>query len=97
MFHDICNAYYDASVSQSDFNALLDWLKPRAANGTVVKTVAEALSAPPPPADTTPPTTTISCNGASCPATALSAPVSISLAATDSGGSGAAATRRDGR
>ena len=92
MFHDICNSCYDASASQSDFNAFLDWLAPRAANGTIVKTVREALDSPTPPPDTTPPTTSISCNGASCPATPLSAPVTVSLSATDSG-SGVASTR----
>jgi peptidoglycan/xylan/chitin deacetylase (PgdA/CDA1 family) len=94
MFHDICNGCYDASVSQSDLSALLDWLKTREANGTFVKSVREALEAPPPPppSDTTAPATSISCNGSSCPSTALSAPVSIGLSATDAG-SGVAATR----
>jgi peptidoglycan/xylan/chitin deacetylase (PgdA/CDA1 family) len=93
MFHDICNGCYDASVSQSDFNALLDWLQPRAAQGTVVKTVREALNTTLPPPDTTPPTTSISCNGGTCPATALSPPVTVSLSASDGGGSGVASTR----
>jgi peptidoglycan/xylan/chitin deacetylase (PgdA/CDA1 family) len=97
MFHDICNKCYDASVSQSVLSSFLDWLKARSSKGTVVKTVAEVIGggAPPPhppPGDTTPPTTTISCNGVACPSTALSAPVSIGLSASDSG-SGVAATR----
>jgi peptidoglycan/xylan/chitin deacetylase (PgdA/CDA1 family) len=93
MFHDICDGCYDASVSQADFNALLDWLQPRAASGTVVKTVREALDGPPLPApDTTAPTTSIACNGTSCPSTALPAPVSVTLSASDTG-SGVAATR----
>jgi hypothetical protein len=94
MFHDICNACYDASVSQTVFGQFLDWLQPRSANGTVVKTVRDALATTPPPADTTPPTTSITCNNATCTSTALSAPVTIRLSATDnSGGSGVASTR----
>jgi peptidoglycan/xylan/chitin deacetylase (PgdA/CDA1 family) len=93
MFHDICNGCYDASVSQSVLGSFLDWLQPRSANGTVVKTVRAALAGPVPPADTTPPSTSIACNGSPCPSTALPGPVSISLSATDSGGSGVATTR----
>jgi peptidoglycan/xylan/chitin deacetylase (PgdA/CDA1 family) len=95
MFHDFCNGCDDASVTPSDFNAFLDWLKLRASSGTVVKTVRDALAnapPPPPPPDTTAPATTITCNGAACPSTALSSPVTIALSATDSG-SGVAATR----
>jgi peptidoglycan/xylan/chitin deacetylase (PgdA/CDA1 family) len=36
--------------------------------------------------DTTPPTTTISCNGASCSSTGYTAPVTVTLAATDNPG-----------
>jgi peptidoglycan/xylan/chitin deacetylase (PgdA/CDA1 family) len=43
VFHDICNACDDASVSQTVFQAFLDWLQPRAANGTIVKTVREVM------------------------------------------------------
>ena len=43
VFHDICNACDDASVSQSVFQAFLDWLQPRAANGTLVKTMREVM------------------------------------------------------
>ena len=43
VFHDICNACDDASVSQSVFQSFLDWLQPRAANGTVTETVNQAL------------------------------------------------------
>jgi peptidoglycan/xylan/chitin deacetylase (PgdA/CDA1 family) len=44
VFHDICNACDDASVSQSVFQAFLDWLQPRAASGTIVKTMQEVMS-----------------------------------------------------
>jgi peptidoglycan/xylan/chitin deacetylase (PgdA/CDA1 family) len=44
------------------------------------------------PPDTTPPVTTISCNGAPCTTTAYTAPVTVTLAATDNGGWGVANT-----
>jgi peptidoglycan/xylan/chitin deacetylase (PgdA/CDA1 family) len=40
------------------------------------------------PADTTPPTTTIGCNGAACASSPYVASVTVTLSATDSGGSG---------
>jgi hypothetical protein len=94
-FHQICDGCEQYSTSLSTITAFLDWLQPRSANGTVVRTVHQALTGvpPPPPSDTTPPTTTIACNGAACQAGAYSAAVSVSLAATDnSGGSGVAST-----
>jgi hypothetical protein len=42
--------------------------------------------------DTTPPATTISCNAAACGSTPYTGPVTVSLAAADPGGSGAAKT-----
>jgi peptidoglycan/xylan/chitin deacetylase (PgdA/CDA1 family) len=48
VFHDLCAtncAGDDYSTTPALFNALLDWLQPRAAsNGTVVRTVAEVMS-----------------------------------------------------
>jgi len=48
VFHDLCAtncAGDDYSTTPALLNALLDWLQPRAAaNGTVVKTVAEVMS-----------------------------------------------------
>lgn len=92
VFHGICDNGCTStnSLSPSIFTAFLDWLQPRSANGTVVRTVGEVMggSPPPPPGpDITPPTTTIACNGSSC-SSWYKAPVSVSLAATDSGGSG---------
>jgi hypothetical protein len=90
VFHGIGDR---GGVPLSQFTAFLDWLQPRAANGTVVRTVYEAMSgAPPPPPgqDTFPPSTTIACNGAPCSGWYAST-VSVSLSATDS--SGVAATR----
>jgi hypothetical protein len=91
-FHGICdNQCTNAnSMSPSIFTAFLDWLAPRAANGTVVRTVGQVMGATPPPPpgpDTTAPTTSIACNGGSC-SSWYNAAVTVSLSATDSGGSG---------
>jgi hypothetical protein len=91
-FHGICDNRCTNvnSMSPSIFTAFLDWLQPRSANGTVVRTVGQVMSgtAPPPPGpDTTAPTTTIACNGSSC-SSWYKAAVTVSLSATDSGGSG---------
>jgi peptidoglycan/xylan/chitin deacetylase (PgdA/CDA1 family) len=90
-FHGICDNQCTSvnSMSPSIFTAFLDWLAPRSANGTVVRTVGEVMGGPPPtPApDTTPPTTTIACGGATC-ATWYKSQVTVSLSATDTGGSG---------
>jgi hypothetical protein len=45
------------------------------------------------PVDSTAPTTTISCNSLPCSTNTYSAPVSVALSATDSGGSGVSETR----
>jgi peptidoglycan/xylan/chitin deacetylase (PgdA/CDA1 family) len=52
---------------------------------------SQAISIQQPP-DTTPPVTTIACNGAPCTATGYTAPVTVTLAATDNGGWGVANT-----
>jgi peptidoglycan/xylan/chitin deacetylase (PgdA/CDA1 family) len=51
IFHAICDACDDRSVSLSQLTAFLSWLQSRAANGTVVQTVGDVISgrAPPPP------------------------------------------------
>jgi peptidoglycan/xylan/chitin deacetylase (PgdA/CDA1 family) len=56
-FHQLCNACDTDWISPADFKAFLDWLQPRAANGTVVETVNQviagavqsAVAAPAPP------------------------------------------------
>jgi peptidoglycan/xylan/chitin deacetylase (PgdA/CDA1 family) len=98
VFHDICNQCADSSVSSATMSAFLDWLQARASSGTVVKTTSAALGGPPPPpppppADTTPPTTTAVCNAATCSTGWYKQAVSLTLAASDTGGSGVAATR----
>ena len=90
-FHGICdNQCTDVnSMSPSIFTAFLDWLAPRSANGTVVRTVGQATGTPAPGPDTTPPTTSIACNGGTCSSWFRpSPPVPVGLSATDIGGSG---------
>ena len=89
VFHDICDGCTASSVSAQDFSAFLDWLSLRAAQGTVVKTVRQALAEGPLYA---PPTTAISCNGTTCAGKFFKSPVSLTLSATDAGG-GIGATR----
>jgi peptidoglycan/xylan/chitin deacetylase (PgdA/CDA1 family) len=88
-FHGICDNQCTNvnSMSTSIFTAFLDWLAPRSANGTVVRTVGQAMNVPPPGPDTTPPTTSIACNGGTC-STWLRPSVTVTLSATDVGGSG---------
>jgi peptidoglycan/xylan/chitin deacetylase (PgdA/CDA1 family) len=91
--HDVCSGCDSYSVSAATLSSFLDWLAPRAAaNGTVVETVAQALAGQP-PADTTAPVTSIACNGAPCSTAAYPGPVTVTLSASDAGGSGVAATR----
>jgi hypothetical protein len=66
VFHDICNSCDPYSITEANFAGLVDWLAPRAATGTVVKTVRSVIEGdsgppppPPPPTDTTPPTVAI--------------------------------------
>ena len=80
VFHEICNGCDQYSVTQANFDAFLTWLQARAASGTIVKTMREV-------SDTTPPTTTIKCNNAACSAVGYTSAVSVSLSATDAGGS----------
>jgi len=100
MFHDVCTGCGDSSVSQADLNAFLAWLQARAPLGTVVKTMRDVIDGPdqvppppPPPADTTAPTTSILCNAASCSTGWYRQAAAVALVATDTGGSGVAATR----
>ncbi len=95
VLHDICNQCADSSVSSATMNAFLDWLQARASSGTVVETVSAALGGPPPPppADKTAPATTATCNATACSTGWYKQAVNLTLAATDTGGSGVAATR----
>jgi peptidoglycan/xylan/chitin deacetylase (PgdA/CDA1 family) len=74
--------------------AFLDWLEARKDNGTVTKTMTQAINDTGPPPDTTDPTSTIRCDGAPCSNNEYAASMQVSLAATDNaGGSGVAAIR----
>jgi endoglucanase len=46
VFHHLCNQCDAYSITPGDLTALLDWLQPRTANGTVVKTTAEVIGGP---------------------------------------------------
>jgi peptidoglycan/xylan/chitin deacetylase (PgdA/CDA1 family) len=95
VIHSVCDGCDSLSVSLAQLTAFLDWLQPRAANGTVVETVGQVMSgvgAPPPVADTTPPVTTIACNGTTCSKSQYRSAVTVTLSATDAG-SGVASTR----
>lgn len=91
MFHSVCtNCGTTLAVSPTNLSALLDWLGPRSANGTVIKTVGEVMGAGSGP-DTTPPASSMTCNGGAC-ASWYSNPVTVSLSASDFG-SGVAGIR----
>lgn len=96
VFHNICDGCETFSTSQSTLQGFLDWLQPRAANGTVVQTINQVIggSVQPSPgtADSLAPTSSISCNGAAC-AGPYSGSVQVGLTGSDTGGSGFEAIR----
>jgi peptidoglycan/xylan/chitin deacetylase (PgdA/CDA1 family) len=96
VFHNICDGCETFSTSQSTLQGFLDWLQPRAANGTVVQTINQVIggSVQPSPgtADSVLPTSSISCNGAAC-AGPYSGSVQVGLTGSDTGGSGFEAIR----
>jgi peptidoglycan/xylan/chitin deacetylase (PgdA/CDA1 family) len=46
VFHHLCDGCDAYSITPANFTALLDWLQPRAATGTVVETTAEVIGGP---------------------------------------------------
>ncbi|HET6987978.1 MAG TPA: chitobiase/beta-hexosaminidase C-terminal domain-containing protein, partial [Kribbella sp.] len=85
--NDMCE---ESRMTPSDFNQLMDFLATERAAGRVqIRTVKDVMNTPvtPPNLDQTAPTTQIQCDNAACQA-AYNHPVSVSLAATDAGGSG---------
>jgi peptidoglycan/xylan/chitin deacetylase (PgdA/CDA1 family) len=46
VFHHICASCDAYSITAANFQALLDWLQPRAANGTTVETTAQVIGGP---------------------------------------------------
>jgi peptidoglycan/xylan/chitin deacetylase (PgdA/CDA1 family)/plastocyanin len=75
---DGCDPTNGGSVSPAILSAFLDWLAPRAANGTYVRTMRDVIS------DTTPPASSIACNGGTCGGW-YTGTVSVSLSAIDTG------------
>ena len=61
--------------------------------GNLEATNSQLIQVDTTPADTTPPTSSIACNGSTCSSGWYTAPVSVSLSAVDSGGSGVAVIR----
>ncbi len=54
LVHRVCDGCGPGAMSPADLTALLDWLQPRAAQGTVVETVAQVIGGPVnPPVDPT--------------------------------------------
>jgi peptidoglycan/xylan/chitin deacetylase (PgdA/CDA1 family) len=43
VFHHVCNGCDAYSITPANFTALLDWLQPRSANGTVVMTTTQVI------------------------------------------------------
>jgi peptidoglycan/xylan/chitin deacetylase (PgdA/CDA1 family) len=54
-FHQICHACESGWIDPADLQAFLDWLQPRAASGTVVRTVGQVIRGPVQPAVDPPP------------------------------------------
>lgn len=46
VFHHLCDGCDAYSITPANFAALLEWLAPRAATGTVVRTTAEVVGGP---------------------------------------------------
>ena len=66
MFDSVCtNCGTTWATSPENLSALLDWLGPRSANGTVVKTVGEVMGEGS-GTDTTAPTSSMACHGSAC-------------------------------
>ena len=92
VFHEFCNGCDQYSTTPEMFNAILDWLQARGANGTIVKTMAEVIGgsvqASPALPDTTAPTSQILCNDTTCASTTYLNPVQVTLSGADNiGGS----------
>jgi peptidoglycan/xylan/chitin deacetylase (PgdA/CDA1 family) len=80
LMHHVCDGCdpNEGYVTPSNLSAFLNWLAPRSANGTYVRTTRDVVS------DTTPPSSSIACDGGAC-ATWYTSPVTISLSAVDAG------------
>jgi peptidoglycan/xylan/chitin deacetylase (PgdA/CDA1 family) len=89
VFHHVCDGCDSYAITQSNLQAFLDWLQPRSADGTVVKTVHDVIGGSEQPApsvaDQTPATSSIACDGATCSSGWYGASVTASLSSVDSG------------
>jgi peptidoglycan/xylan/chitin deacetylase (PgdA/CDA1 family) len=89
VFHHICDGCHSYAIKQSDLQAFLDWLQPRSANGTVVKTVHDVIGGSllpaPSVADQTAPASSIACNATACSTGWYGGAVNVTLSAVDSG------------
>jgi peptidoglycan/xylan/chitin deacetylase (PgdA/CDA1 family) len=55
LYHGLCTSCGVNGTSPADFNSFLDWLQPRAANGTITRTVQQVIGGPVQPAVPGPP------------------------------------------
>jgi peptidoglycan/xylan/chitin deacetylase (PgdA/CDA1 family) len=93
VFHQICDACDTYSTTSANLTAFLDWLQPRSASGTVVKTMAQVIGGSVQPIDSTAPTSAIKCDGVACGGW-FGPTTQVSLSSTDNAnGSGVAAIR----
>ena len=86
MMHSVCNACDpgNQSIRIETFRSFLDWLAPRAANGTVVQTVGEVMGGgPATTTDHSPPKSSIRCALRTC-RSRYSGAVTLALRARDS-------------
>src|SRR6266568_3516910 len=102
---EVCNDR--TNLLNNGFSPVTSFAYPYAASNTSVEQIVQGCGyssgrtvgningiTPPPGPDTTPPATTISCNGAACSSGwYTTTPVTVSLSATDTGGSGVAQTK----
>lgn len=96
VFHHVCDACDEYSVTPDRLTTFLDWLAERAAAGTQVKTVAQVVGGDVKPVvrgDTQAPVSASSCDGGTCSSGWYRDRVSVSLTAVDSGGSGLSSIR----
>lgn len=81
LFHHVCDGCDPSagySVSPAILSAFIDWLQPRSASGTYVRTMQDVVT------DHTAPASAISCNGNACSGS-YTPSVTVSLSATDAG------------
>jgi peptidoglycan/xylan/chitin deacetylase (PgdA/CDA1 family) len=88
VLHRVCDGCGEPAISPATLTAFLDWLQPRAAQGTSVRTVHQVISG-----DASAPTSSIACSASACSSAWYTGPVDVALSATDTGGAGVAVIR----